>query len=166
MHVFLCWSGCVCCYFFCINSSAFVLVCSSKDSTLSVLSVLTEVWIHGHTSTQPTILQLTHNKKYINISINNDEKKNSVSVESSSLRRRECFTVHACLTVWFFFFQMSMLIMSLNLLSYLRHKSRFRKWKKNVMFWFKVCWFHISVNFSTTALFLYVFGVFSTLVGG
>lgn len=92
------------CYFFCIDSSAFVLVCSSKDSTLSVLSVFTEVWIHGHTSTQPTISQLTHNKKYINISINNDEKKkNSISVESSSLRRCECFTVHACQTVCFFF---------------------------------------------------------------
>lgn len=34
---------CVCCYFFCINSSAFVFICSSKDGTLSVLSVLTKV---------------------------------------------------------------------------------------------------------------------------
>lgn len=43
MHVFVWEWKCVCCYFFCINSSVFVLVCSSKDSTFSVLSVLTKI---------------------------------------------------------------------------------------------------------------------------
>lgn len=43
MHVFVLEWMCACCYFFCIDSSASVLICSSKDDTLSVLSVLTEV---------------------------------------------------------------------------------------------------------------------------
>lgn len=40
---------CICCYFFPISSSVLILICSSEDYTLSVSSVLTEVWVPRYT---------------------------------------------------------------------------------------------------------------------
>ncbi len=84
MHVFVLEWMCVCCYFFCINSSAFVLICSSKGDTLSVLSVLTEVWVNGHTVPGNNIAVNTH-KKYINIYRNKDEKNKHLFWEQMRL---------------------------------------------------------------------------------